>query len=326
MGLTAGLNAEKREKIGTNLYNRIMEAVDKDEKLTWNSFLESFNGFQNITTKHVYKGWVNNMMLSLTSMGCDGDPRFLTFSKVRKFHKHGRVSKGSTGTPIWRYNVAEVVDERKCKELGIDSKSEGAPTTKRFVGYTLINVFNVRQTNLIELGVIPDKWVKDVNIDKSPASKIVDFVSKIDDLEQGVSHGNPHYNPKTDSVNMPKFEQFHDNQAHASVLAHELIHWTGAKKRLDRASAKEYWKRNERCFEELIAELGSVFLLHHLGISYEEREENTAAYLQSWLVPIKNDKTLFMEAVGEAGRAVDYLIRMNKECKEIPTQSELVAV
>jgi len=58
--------------------------------------------------------------------------------------------------------------------------------------------------------------------------------------------------------------------------------------------------------EELIAELGAAFLCAKLGICSEPRKDH-AAYLQSWIQALKNDKKFIFSAASQASRAVDYL-------------------
>jgi antirestriction protein ArdC len=58
--------------------------------------------------------------------------------------------------------------------------------------------------------------------------------------------------------------------------------------------------------EELVAELGSAFLCADLGITPEVRQDH-AAYIQSWLDVLKNDKRFIFSAASHAQRAADYL-------------------
>jgi antirestriction protein ArdC len=58
--------------------------------------------------------------------------------------------------------------------------------------------------------------------------------------------------------------------------------------------------------EELVAELGSAFLSADIGIVPEVRKDH-AAYIQSWLQALKDDKRLIFTAAAHAQRAVDYL-------------------
>ena len=105
---------------------------------------------------------------------------------------------------------------------------------------------------------------------------------------------------------MPHFDQFKTEEAYSAVLAHELTHWTGHKTRLDRKmSSMLDLDGSEYAKEELIAELGSAFLCAELGIQHDEAQ--TAAYLQSWLKGLKNDKRFIFNAASKATEATNYL-------------------
>jgi antirestriction protein ArdC len=52
--------------------------------------------------------------------------------------------------------------------------------------------------------------------------------------------------------------------------------------------------------------MGAAFLCADLGITPEVREDH-AAYLQSWLTVLKDDKKAIFTAAAHAQRAADYL-------------------
>ncbi len=58
--------------------------------------------------------------------------------------------------------------------------------------------------------------------------------------------------------------------------------------------------------EELVAELGGAFLCADLELTPEPGEDH-AAYIQSWLKVLKNDKRAIFAAAAHAQRAADFL-------------------
>ena len=60
-----------------------------------------------------------------------------------------------------------------------------------------------------------------------------------------------YYRPSTDSIHMPPVGTFHSVEGYYSTLSHELCHWVGASKRLDRF--KKFTDRKGYAFEELVA-------------------------------------------------------------------------
>ena len=88
-----------------------------------------------------------------------------------------------------------------------------------------------------------------------------------------------YYSPVSDWIHMPDADRFYGADAAQralhwyATLFHELIHWTGHPKRLDRRR-EPHGRRHSiaNCddeLEELVAEIGSVILLTELGIADE---------------------------------------------------------
>ena len=95
-----------------------------------------------------------------------------------------------------------------------------------------------------------------------------------------------------------------DSRIALATLAHESIHWTGSEKRLDRI--KKFANREAYAFEELVAEIGACFLGAQLGI--EPEFDQSAAYVESWLQALKDDKRAIFRAASEAQKAADFLM------------------
>ena len=59
--------------------------------------------------------------------------------------------------------------------------------------------------------------------------------------------------------------------------------------------------------EELVAEIGACGLLTLLGIETPSSFTNSAAYIQSWLKVLRNDKKLIVSASSKAEKAINYI-------------------
>ena len=112
---------------------------------------------------------------------------------------------------------------------------------------------------------------------------------------------NPCYGAVVDTVYMPEQGKFNSDGEYYSALFHELVHSTGNKKRLDRDLKPLMLDSHSYSKEELIAEIGSAFLCHHTGV--KGVIENQAAYCQSWLKALKNDREFILKAAREADKA-----------------------
>lgn len=113
------------------------------------------------------------------------------------------------------------------------------------------------------------------------------------------------YTPGLDMIKMPPFAAFCDPLAYYSTLAHEVIHWTGAKSRCDR-DLKGRFGSEQYAAEELIAELGAAFLCSDLNLTSVPRPDH-AAYIESWLKVLKSDKRAIFTAASKAQAAADWL-------------------
>ncbi|KQV17081.1 antirestriction protein [Rhizobium sp. Root1203] len=139
------------------------------------------------------------------------------------------------------------------------------------------------------------------------------------DIREGGN--NAFYSPTGDFIQMPHFNAFVSAEAHATTLAHEAIHWTKAKSRLDRDFGRKSWGDEGYAREELVAELGSGFFAADLGLSIEPRDDH-AAYIKSWLSVLKNDKRAIFQAASFAEKAVTYLHDLQPKRDERAGQAE----
>jgi len=128
------------------------------------------------------------------------------------------------------------------------------------------------------------------------------------------------YSKSFDRIHMPERRRFVGTEsstateAFYSVLLHEHIHWTGHKKRMDRDLSGRFGDA-AYAVEELIAELGSAFLCAELGINLSPRRDH-AAYVHSWLLVLRQQKTAIVSASSAGMAACRYLgeLASKKEC------------
>lgn len=120
------------------------------------------------------------------------------------------------------------------------------------------------------------------------------------------------YSLRFDKIRMPDRNRFHTEAGLYSVLLHEVGHWTGHKKRLDRDQTGDrdspaYW------MEELVAELTACFVLATLDLPDRLEElPHSGAYLKHYLDLLKGDRRLFVRAASLAQRASDYILSGGK--------------
>jgi antirestriction protein ArdC len=148
----------------------------------------------------------------------------------------------------------------------------------------------------------------------------LDPVARIDHAEKflhatgaTIAHGGnrAYYSLSTDAVQMPPFESFRDADSYYSTLAHELTHWSGSKKRLDRDFGGHRFGSNAYAQEELVAELGAAFLCADLELTLEPRADH-ASYIANWVEVLKSDSRAVFTAAAHAQRAADFINKFSE--------------
>ena len=137
--------------------------------------------------------------------------------------------------------------------------------------------------------------------------------SLVQSLGVTISHfgGRAYYNPVDDVIVLPEQKYFTSNQHYYAVLLHELVHWTGGRvDRLSRECFDNYaHSEKDRAQEELIAEVGSLFLSSHFGLRAEL--EHHASYVQLWKTLLSEKKV--MNAVNKASKAFAWILVFTAE-------------
>ncbi len=130
----------------------------------------------------------------------------------------------------------------------------------------------------------------------APKPESPDLVEIIEAVEKTVKattadirHGGnkAYFIPSKDYIQMPDRERFtgtetsSPTEGYYSTLLHELTHWSGHEKRLDRDMSKRFGDQGYS-MEELVAELGASYLCSSLNVSNSPRPDH-AAYIAHWL-------------------------------------------
>ena len=113
----------------------------------------------------------------------------------------------------------------------------------------------------------------------------------------------PMYVPSHDYIVMPPAGAFRTVEHFYATELHEMGHWAGAEKRLNR-DLKNRFGTKAYAAEELVAELTAAFLCAHLGIQGELRH---AGYIADWIRLLKEDDRAIFTAASKASQAADFL-------------------
>ncbi len=125
---------------------------------------------------------------------------------------------------------------------------------------------------------------------------------------------------------MPNIKAFKKEASYYCTYFHELTHSSGAKKSLNRDMTGTFGSK-PYAFEELIAELGAVFMCSESGILFQTKE-NSAKYLKNWntvlVSELENDNRFFLKASAQSQKAVNYILGRNTESEEVEIVKEEV--
>jgi antirestriction protein ArdC len=239
----------------------------------------------NFATGTRYSGM--NIMLLWCSAADQGftDSRWLTYKQAQELG--AQVRKGEHGTTAIFYKTLE-----KETEAG---EVEKIPMLKSFT------VFNVEQIEGLTLANEEAASQPEIEFDPLPQVENLFQCTGANITERGQQ---AFFKPATDEIWLPERHLFADAANFYATGLHELVHWSGAKRRLNREMKGKFGSEGY-AFEELIAELGSAFLMADLGVTGEVQHES---YIASWLTSLKEDKRFIFKAASAASKAHRYLM------------------
>ena len=257
----------------------------------------SSNGPANYVTGKPYSGI--NILLCLCSDY--SNPYFLTFNQITSLG--GKLKKGSKGIPLAFYKNYTTTDE--------NAEEEGEEQ-KRFV-LRYFTVFRWEDTE-----GIPEKKPEGARADIEPIQVAEAIWESYEDRPALVPGGDKaFYSPGRDCIGMPARNSFTSADRYYSTLFHEMIHSTGAAKRLDRPELRSVSFGSESYSrEELVAEIGAAFLVAEAGIETDEAFNQSSSYIAGWLKALKDDPGAIFAAAGRASKAANYILARESQKAE----------
>ena len=250
-------------------------------------------------------------------------PYYLTFNQIKE--AKATLIEGSKArrviyyTMIFNYDNGtlkfKTTDKKKFNEFVKEHSLTKEDLKENLIKIPVIKYYNVyRADHCTGLKFGSDKAKKKEVNPIAEAQKIID------------GYKNPptytfigdkaYYQPITDTLNMPTIEAFNKEAAYYCTFFHEMTHSTGHSKRLNRGNdtrVRDGSKKDKTAyaFEELVAELGAVFLCAESGILFHTRE-NSAKYLKGWndalVSELENDNRFFLKASAKAQKAVNHIL------------------
>ena len=126
--------------------------------------------------------------------------------------------------------------------------------------------------------------------DAAAEAIIADYISREGVTLEHKEGDAAYYQPSLDRIVLPMMKQFAETAEYYSTAFHEMVHSTGHMKRLARLDSTSHFGSETYSKEELVAEIGSAALVHHVGLETARSFRNSAAYVQNWLDVLKNGR------------------------------------
>jgi len=270
---------------------KLTQSVIDSMKKLGSNWAKSWNykgTIKNLVSKTSYRGF-NVLCLSLSMLENGYKyPYFLTFKQAQS--KGYKIKKGSKGTHIIFFKMQEIEETKNNEQV-----LKKIPLLRSYV------VFNVDQLDDFDYSTLETNCINENERIANCDTYIKNTHAKVNEIEGDRAY----YSPIKDEIVVPTLNQFNDSVSFYGTVLHELVHWSGNKKRLDRLTSAPFGS-DEYAKEELIAELGAIFLCNQLGIETTPRDDHSQ-YLNSWISALNDDVRLIYKASSKAQKALDYL-------------------
>lgn len=264
----------------------------------------------NPTTGAKYKG-ANALWLSMQGRS---DPRWMTYKQAQSIG--AQVMKGQKGTLIqyWKFQDTVIAKDDNGKPI-LDS--DGKPV-KKTIQLDRPKVFSAVVFNAEQITNLPE--LEKPKIDAETAFKRHERAENIiRNFGVPIYHDQADrafYRPSSDSIHLPKKEQFLSPDRYYAVALHEIGHATGHESRLNRDLTGSFGSESY-AKEELRAEIASLMIGGELGIGHDP--EQHAAYVGSWIKVLQDDPREILRAARDADTIKDYVLEREQQQTKINT-------
>jgi antirestriction protein ArdC len=229
---------------------------------------------------------------------------YLTFNQVKKLG--GSVKAGEKGKTVIFFEWLE-------KETDKIDEETGEPIINKIPILKYYYVFKVEQCTGIEpKHHTDDGQTYDFTQDLTAEEVANDYLNRSGVKLQNIRQDKAYYTPATDTITMPMQDQFKQSNEYYSTLFHEMTHSTGHPSRLNRVKKVSAFGDEEYSTEELVAEIGAASIMATIGLDTSDSLKNSAAYIQSWLKALKNDKKMIVFASARAEKAIKLILNIEQ--------------
>ena len=286
----------KVEGIVSDVVDSIIASLDKGE-IPWQKGWSGGSFFpKNVSTNNEYRG-INIFILMLAQEKA-GYKTNKWVGKKQAEKIGGKLKPDQSGTEIM---VPKIIKVKVTQKDGTEKEEP------RVIGFNFSEVYNIDQFDGLN---VPEEAPREPVSVLDAENRILELYKDKPEIRfvEMSSSESPNWSPSADVITLPKREQFDSSEQLLETLIHELAHSTGHPSRLNRAELLSNYSthRASRGEEELIADMTAAMVASHLGVDINL--ENTAAYVQSWLKSLQNDRSFILKAATSASKAMDYML------------------
>lgn len=282
-----------------NIYSEVVDKITKsmllDKRLPWDSGLIDNKAILARPVSYVtgknYRG-INALILNYYG---SGSMEYITFNQASKLS--AKIKKGEKSLPILHFQLYNFTQKREAQDD--DSKEDKiAPIVKKF------SVFEISQTdsltskrNISTNSDIESSDEIDKKVEKYFSNTGIKFIHKI---------GCGSFIPSRSLVTVPDVSYYKAPNEYYSTLFHEIVHSTMLALEREDDRAEEY------AYEELVAEIGAMFLCQQFSIAHSALERNSVSYIMGWADKLRENSKWLLSASSDAQKAVDFILeKMN---------------
>lgn len=298
-------NKKYMDMYGEKLLKLIEEKVDKATGMDWLSPVLFQSRDVSVSTGKPYKGFNQFALPIMRKLNGWESRQWITMGKVKELqakNKDVRITKGSKMVPVYFWKPFTLVDGEG--NPIVDSRGR-ADMRFMFKVYYVFNTDCIEGYDFkqLEEELPTEKEVR--TMEEWDEVMLSEYRGKKPELLHDGDGGN-YYKPSTDSVHLTDRGLFRSSDEYLSTLAHELVHSTGHKDRLDRVSKTAAFGSEDYGLEELTAEMGASMICARHGV-LERTIDNQAEYLKNWMQAIKKEPSMLARAFSKAEKAVAWI-------------------
>lgn len=245
--------------------------------------------------------------------------QWLTYNQAAA--QGGKPQKGKARMVIY-WSKKFVVKKEGQKDKWFD-KYDLAVAYKKKIGGSLspsmmtkyFNVWNIEDVVGLEPKVFEKRNRSFEKLEFKPNERAQFVLDEWNDKPKMRTGSKAYYMPSLDQITMPAEESFCDSDSYYKVLFHECIHSTGHESRLNRPTIADKGstdtKKKEYSREELIAEIGAMYLTGLCDLIPKDDTIQSQAYINGWITHLTDHKHEATSAMQRAEKAIDYILESN---------------